>query len=1030
MPRMSTVFTPGQRWISDTETDLGLGTVLEVDFRHVTVVFTAVGDTRRYAMETAPLTRVEFSVGDKIACHEGWKLIVQAVTRDEGLLFYTGIREDTGETTTIDESKLDHFLQFSSPRERLFAGLIDGPRWFNLRRRVFDYRHDLARSPVRGIAGTRVSILEHQMYIAVDVSRRLHPRVLLADEVGLGKTIEAGMILHAQLVNHQVSRVLIVVPPALLHQWLVEMRRKFNIAMSIMDGERFNELAPTAPDGNPFLAEQLVLISLNTLTDNPAIHDAAVDAGWDMLIVDEAHHLTWEPNNPSVDYLAIEPLALDTPSVLLLTATPEQLGQAGHFARLRLLDADRFTDLASYLEQEKQYAWLAEVASNLHERNALDDAAIAKLENLLQEPFNENDKATLQSSSAMAATDLADTLTDQLIDRHGTGRLLFRNTRHAITGFPQRKLHTYEIDDASLPSLANWLIDFLKEQFPNKVLLICRERKTVDSLAERLRQKGVSSARFHEHMSIVERDRAAAYFADPEDDCRVLLCSEIGSEGRNFQFLHHLVMIDLPSRPDQLEQRIGRLDRIGQQNDIQLHVPYEANSLDHQRMRWYHEGLNAFESICRTGDGVVRALGDELHGLLGEHASVLVDAAPAAGAATVDIESLAEGELTDEKMESLMAALGAEDDDDFLKAIFSADEDDDNESTKNSENVDSDSASSELSESSEPTEFSESPEFSEPPAAASFEPLSQKVLDTLVKKTQTLTEKLSAELELGRDKLLELHSNRPDRIQEHLDALARADRDVTLPNFMSAVFDRFGVDVEEQGHWWIVRPGDHMQVDQFPHLPADGLSITFERELALQREDFVYLSWDHPMVSEAMDLILNEGYGQGDAQVISTTELRQGLTLIEAVFSVQCTAPAALRTERYLHSSTRTIHVGIDGNDYSEIMQHIDVESHRKHYDRNKLKQVVLGNKGPIGGLIDKAREIADGDLPMLIAEANAALDEEFAEDIDRLTALAKVNPLVSDSDITALEERREAIRAAISAAVVNPVSIRVLFNQ
>ena len=184
------------------------------------------------------------------------------------------------------------------------------------------------------------------------------------------------------------------------------------------------------------------------------------------------------------------------------------------------------------------------------------------------------------------------------------------------------------------------------------------------------------------------------------------------------------------------------------------------------------------------------------------------------------------------------------------------------------------------------------------------------------------------------------------------------------------------------------------------------------------------------MVSDAMDLILNEGYGQGDAQVISTTELRQGMTLIEAVFTIQCTAPAALRTDRYLHSSTRTIHVGIDGNDYSEVMQHIDVESHRKHFDRNKLKQVVLGNKGPIGGMIDKAREIADGELPMLLAEANAALDEEFSEDIDRLSALAKINPLVSDDDIKALEARREAIREAMSAAVIHPVSIRVLFNQ
>lgn len=1023
MPRMSSVFTTGQRWISDTETDLGLGTVLEVDFRHITVVFTAVGETRRYAMETAPLTRVEFSAGDKITSCDGWRLDIQAVTNDEGLLFYTGIREDTGETTTLDESKLDHFLQFGSPRERLFAGLIDGPRWFNLRRRVFDYRHDLARSPVRGIAGTRVSILEHQMYIAVDVSRRLHPRVLLADEVGLGKTIEAGMILHAQLVNQQISRVLIVVPPALLHQWLVEMRRKFNIAMSIMDHERYTELAPTAPESNPFLAEQQVLMSLNTLTDNPEIHDAAMDAGWDMMIVDEAHHLTWEPSKPSADYLAIESLALETPSVLLLTATPEQLGQAGHFARLRLLDPDRFTHLEDYLEQEKHYAWLAEVAGQLQSHTALSAEVIEQLEALLGTSFNDTDRATLQSSSALAVTDLADSLTDQLIDRHGTGRLLFRNTRHAIKGFPIRQLHTYTLDDASLPTMGDWLIDFLKDQFPNKVLLICRERNTVDSLAERLRQKGVASARFHEHMSIVERDRAAAYFADPEDDCRILLCSEIGSEGRNFQFLHHLVMIDLPSRPDQLEQRIGRLDRIGQANDIQLHVPYAPNSLDHQRLRWYHEGLNAFESICRTGDSVVRALGDELHGLLGEHPSRLVDAAIAARAVCAD-----DDELSDEAMESIIAALGGERDDDFLKAIFSADDalDDDaldDEATANADKTAPEDVDEHASQHVDDTTSNKA-------SSSTFEPLSQQQLDALINQTKTLSETIAAELESGRDRLLELHSNRPERIQEHLDALARADRDVTLPNFMSAIFDRFGVDVEEQGHWWIIRPGDHMQVEQFPHLPADGLSVTFERELALQREDFVYLSWDHPMVTDAMDLILNEGFGQGDAQVISTTELRQGMTLIEAVFTVQCTAPAELRTERYLRSSTKTIHVGIDGNDYSDVMQMVDVESHRRHYDRNKLKQVVLGNKGPIGTMIDQARTIADAELPELLAEANEALDNEFSDDIERLTALAKVNPSVTDSHIAALEERRESIRQAIAGAFVHPVSVRVLFNQ
>ena len=121
------------------------------------------------------------------------------------------------------------------------------------------------------------------------------------------------MILHASLITNQVSRVLIIVPSALLHQWLVEMLRKFNLKMSIMDEERYMELLPSAPDGNPFLAEQLVLTSLDTLLDNEEIGDAAIAAGFDMMIADEAHHLSWQPDEPSDAYTLVESLALQSP---------------------------------------------------------------------------------------------------------------------------------------------------------------------------------------------------------------------------------------------------------------------------------------------------------------------------------------------------------------------------------------------------------------------------------------------------------------------------------------------------------------------------------------------------------------------------------------------------------------------------------------------------------------------------------------------------------------------------------------------
>ena len=117
----------------------------------------------------------------------------------------------------------------------------------------------------------------------------------------------------------------------------------------------------------------------------------------------------------------------------------------------------------------------------------------------------------------------------------------------------------------------DYLIDLLKSLKKEKVLVICAHAQTAIDLEAALRVKeGIRAAVFHEGLSIFERDKAAAYFAQDEDSAQLLLCSEIGSEGRNFQFAHHLVLFDLPSNPDLLEQRIGRLDRIGTNRNYTL----------------------------------------------------------------------------------------------------------------------------------------------------------------------------------------------------------------------------------------------------------------------------------------------------------------------------------------------------------------------------------------------------------------------------------------------------------------------------
>ncbi|MEO1899517.1 MAG: SNF2-related protein, partial [Methylococcales bacterium] len=337
-------FTPGQRWISNTESELGLGLILEAHNNRVSVLYLATGDKRVYAKDNAPLTRAIFSVGDVIESTEGLNIKVQEIIELDGLITYVG-REEGGEECYLEEMELSHHIQFNKPQDRLFTGQIDPSAWFVLRYETWNRQFRHQKSLVKGLQGARASLIAHQLYIAHEAAGRFEPRIMLADEVGLGKTIEAGLILQYRLVNGLSSRQLIIVPESLLHQWLVEMLRRFNLHFSLFDEQRC--IAINEP--NPFVTEQLVLCSQDFFSAYPQRQQQALQAGWDIVVVDEAHHLEWNEQAPSSDYLFIEQLAFTTPGLILLTATPEQLGKESHFARLRLLDPDRFYKFEQYL---------------------------------------------------------------------------------------------------------------------------------------------------------------------------------------------------------------------------------------------------------------------------------------------------------------------------------------------------------------------------------------------------------------------------------------------------------------------------------------------------------------------------------------------------------------------------------------------------------------------------------------------------------------------------------------------------------
>lgn len=1002
-------FLPGQRWISNTEIQMGLGTVLSCDHRTVTILFIAADETRTYAKSTAPLTRVLFSIGDKIKSNNGLQLKITQVEELEGLILYRG-SDATGETYELPEGALDNFIKLNRPTERLFSGQVDKNKWFELRQQSHRHANRQARSELLGLTGVRTNLIPHQLYIAHEVANRYAPRVLLADEVGLGKTIEAGMIIHQQLLTERAKRVLIVVPESLVHQWLIEMLRRFNLHFSIFDEARCQAIAghhsedemhleseiddliaaDDSLDRNPFNSEQLILCSLEFITTHPDYFQQTLDAEWDLLVVDEAHHLEWSPQQASIEYRCIEQLASVTKGVLLLTATPEQLGKASHFARLRLLDPNRFPNLEQFIDEENRYAPVAEAVSALLNRQPLSEAARATLQATLNEGDNQrllldklnllgdaNENTNINEDHGISAAEVVarNELTEHLLDRHGTGRVLFRNTRAAIKGFPERHVSGYPLPQPAAysdnllqllldqtvetrqllcPELAYqatidqtiatqtsrrsqewtqidprvaWLSAKLKALKPAKVLVITADAGTAMDLSEVLRKKdGIYPALFHEHLSLVERDRAAAYFSDPEYGSPVLICSEIGSEGRNFQFAHHLVLFDLPLNPDLLEQRIGRLDRIGQQNAIQIHVPYLQQTAQEHLYRWYHEGLNAFELTCPAAHNVFT---------------------------------------------QLMPML--------IETLYQVDN-------------------------------------------------SEADLASLITTTQKIHTELNEVLQHGRDQLLEYNSCRPLIANQLKTDATENENCELLADYLTHVFDCYGIESEYHSEaCQIIRPGDHMQNSSFPGLYSEGMTITYERDTALTNEDVHYITWEHPLTTGALEMILSNEQGNTAIAAIKHPAIKAGTLLLESLFVLESSTNSALQSNRYLPPTLIRVMIDPEGDDYSNVLSSEMLQSIRTKVDRETTHKIIRAFGKKLREMVPLAEQQAEKLAPTFLERAQQRSQTTLNREINRLKALQKINPNVRNDEIRFFENQMDALTQALADAHLRLDAVRVI---
>jgi ATP-dependent helicase HepA len=867
---MNTYF-PGQRWISETEPELGLGLVVDVTARTIQVLYHAANETRHYAISNAPLKRVRFSVGDEIESREGTKLIIEKIIEENetGILNYRA-----ADGTQFAETELCDTSSFDRPETRLLGGHVDPSALFDLRVAALNARHRYGRLPIRGLLGGRVDLLPHQLYIAKEVSDRPLPRVLLADEVGLGKTIEACLILHRLMVCGLVQRVLILVPHALVHQWFVELLRRFNLSFNIFDEERCQSIEAIDTGANPFLDDQLVLTSIEFLTGNPQRAAQAIACDWDLLIVDEAHHLHWSPKQTSPEYDVVEHLAENTPRLLLLTASPEQMGLESHFARLRLLDPQRYPDFETYRIEHDRYA---EVAADIGSRlESMDEQELA-----------------------------------EALDRHGPGRVIFRNTRRCMTGFPKRHPHPVALDPSdrtaqlgSNDPRIKWLIAFLLSHPKEKVLVICRTRTEVAAIVKALKSRR-DVAHFHEEMPLVKCDRQAAWFTEP-DGARVMVVSEMGGEGRNFQVASHLVLIDLPRDPELLEQRIGRLDRIGQRGDIHIHIPYLKGTIEEQVVRWLHEGLNAFAEPVVGGFELLERFNDRL----------------------------------------------------------------------------------------------------------------DDVSDKVIQDTQVFYKALRKQITAGRDRLLELSSFRSDIGHEVARKIEECEQSADLKNYLLPIFEQYGIRTEAlDASTYHICP-DQMFDDWFP-LSAEGMRITFSRAKALIRPDAILMSWDHPMVTGAAEVILGSERGSCAMAVDPAQEIPLKL---EAIYVLETIAPPGLNADRFLPPTPVRITVDHTGNP-------IDPTANKPLKDAEpwRLLEHETIRQQLIPSMIEATRELAEKEAQSSIADARRSMRDTLGSDYKRLEYLKQVNDNIRDEELTHARDAMTVLDAKLAKARLRLDSIRVI---
>ena len=557
-------WSPGEYLTHRFNPELGIGRVASVDARTLVVEFPRAGTTLRLASHTDALLPVDLSPGRPVrvrATRE--ETTVVARLPDGRVALANGGTEAAHALWPLE---LEDALF-----ERLALGELDDTRDFAIRLKLLHLLELREAGGLGSFLGGRVRLFPHQLYVAERASRADPVRWLLADEVGLGKTIEAALILNRLVHTRRLERCLVVVPEALTVQWLGELWRKYHQVFTLLDAQRLADVERDFGSGfNPFDVHRRAVIALEMLAARPELTTHAVGAGIDLLVVDEAQRLRRPPGHPGdTRWRAIAPIAALGRHVLLLTATPLEHDAHGFFRLLQLLRPEEFPEETSFEERLATGAPLPPCTSSTRRADIgglpprvgipIDlDPASSKVRDEVEHALR-----SAAAPHAVAQRQKIDRIWRAVASGAALGALLGPNER----ALAQRA----EAMDRDDPRVA-WLLSHAPRwrDAGEKTLIFVAHRETLEMLRTALSHRGqIASGAFHEELSPARRDTEVARFREREGPS-VLVSTESGGEGRNFEFCERLVLFDMPWNPSLVEQRIGRLDRIGRRIPVNI----------------------------------------------------------------------------------------------------------------------------------------------------------------------------------------------------------------------------------------------------------------------------------------------------------------------------------------------------------------------------------------------------------------------------------------------------------------------------